>query len=148
MEVLLPAARSYPMRRALRPGSPPDCAHTTDRVVPARCAPRTTGPSAAPRRTRASRGGRATTASPSSRLRHRGGLPIKTERRPTLRAPHQAVGRHCRPRPAQPSRPATFRPPLGHVVALGLTHCLAKSPTRRRTEPLRPPQLRPSPGPR
>jgi hypothetical protein len=147
MEVLLPAARSFPMRRALRLGVLPTA--RTPRTAPYRHgAPRTTGPSAAPRRTRASRGGRATTASPSSRLRHRGGLPIKTERRPTLRAPHQAVGRHCRPRPAQPSRPATFRPPLGHVVALGLTHCLAKSPTRRRTEPLRPPQLRPSPGPR
>jgi hypothetical protein len=91
-------ACSFPMRRAPRLGSPPGRAHYTDRAVPARCAPWTVGPSAAPRRTRTGQGGCATTASPSSRLRHRGGLPIKTERHPALRAPHQAVGRHCRPR--------------------------------------------------
>jgi hypothetical protein len=55
-------------------------------------------PPAAARRTRAGRGGRATTASPSTRLRHRGGLPIKTEHRPALCVPHQAASRHCRPR--------------------------------------------------
>jgi hypothetical protein len=67
----------------------------------------------------------------------------KTERRPTLRAPHQAVGRHYRPRAElglfprnQVDQPPSDHP-LGHAVALGLTHCLAKSPTRRRTEPPR-----------
>jgi hypothetical protein len=47
--------------------------------------------------------------------------------------------RRARLVPAQPSRPATFRPPLGPPIALGITHCLAKSPTCRRTEPTRPP---------
>jgi hypothetical protein len=93
------AGRGVPLPHALHPeapGSPPGRAHATDHAVPARCAPRTADPSAAPHRTRASRGGRATTTSPSSRRRHRGGLPIKTEHRPALRAPHRAAGRHCR----------------------------------------------------
>jgi hypothetical protein len=90
-------ACSFPMRRTPRPGSPPGRVHATDRAVPVRCAPRTASPSAAPRCMRAGRGGRATTTSLSSRLRHRGGLPIKTEHRPALRAPHQAADRHCRP---------------------------------------------------
>jgi hypothetical protein len=94
----LAEACSFPMRRDPRPGSPPGRAHATDRVVPARCAPWTADLSAAPRRTRAGRGGRAMTASPSSRLRHQVGLPIKTERCPALHALHQAIGRHCRPR--------------------------------------------------
>jgi hypothetical protein len=54
-------ACSFPMHRAPRPGSPPGRAHATDHAVPARCGPRTTGPSAEPRRTRAGRGGRART---------------------------------------------------------------------------------------
>jgi hypothetical protein len=94
----LAEACSFPMRRAPRPGCPPGRTHATDRIVPARCAPRTAGPSAAPRRTRAGRGGRATTASLSSRLHHWVGFSIKTERCPALHAPHQATGRHCRPR--------------------------------------------------
>jgi hypothetical protein len=89
---------SFPMRHAPRPGSPPGRAHATGRTVPAQCTPRTAGPSAAPRHTHAGRGGRATMAAPSSRLRQRGGLPIKTERCPALRAPHQAASCHCRPR--------------------------------------------------
>jgi hypothetical protein len=54
----LPAGRGslFPICRVPRPLESYRRARATDRAVPARCVPRTAGPSAAPRRTRAGRG--------------------------------------------------------------------------------------------
>jgi hypothetical protein len=145
---------SFPMRHAPRPGSPPGRAHTTDRAVP--------------RRTRAGRGGRATTASPSSRLRHRGGLPIKPSTVPPSerhtkppaaiaalalkldrsRATESTNHLSTAPRPCCCSRTHAlpsqepYSPPNRAAAAAVASHRRVPAPAAF------PPQLWPSPGPR
>jgi hypothetical protein len=108
--------RAFPMcPRPEAPRSLPRATRTTVRAVPARCAPRTAGPSTALRRMCADQGRRTTVASPPSPRRHPRDIAlINTARPPPPRVDTAAPPRHQRRRrrAASPLLPTVEQPSL------------------------------------
>jgi hypothetical protein len=115
------------------------------RAVPARCAPRTAGPSAAPRRTRTGRGYRTTVASPPSPRYHRRGVQLiniarfpssRRHRRPT--APSVPPPSSCAPI-AFHGRATILAPSLGSIGPTRVACCSGRAyPVARAEPPWRP----------